>query len=80
MLTLRSRVVAIISKLTQATPDLHIAIATKSQIGPVDPQEIQKTKANYNGSVPVGTCHAFQSLDPLIYALRIVLSDVLIEC
>ncbi len=34
-------VVDVISKLKSDTPDLHIAIATKSQIGPVDPLEIE---------------------------------------
>jgi len=46
-------VVGIISKLTRDTPDLHVAIATKSQIGPGDPLEIEKLRAKFNGRAPV---------------------------
>ena len=34
-------VLRLASGLTQATPDLHIAIETKSQTGPVDPEQIE---------------------------------------
>ena len=37
-------VAAVISALQSDTPDLHIAIATESQIGPVDPGEINRMK------------------------------------
>jgi hypothetical protein len=33
-------VVSVISKLNQDTPDLHIALATKAQVGPVDPTDM----------------------------------------
>lgn len=35
-------VVEVVSKLQRDTPDLHIALPTETQIGPVDPLEIER--------------------------------------
>jgi biopolymer transport protein ExbD len=41
-------VVAIISKLTEDSPDLHVALVTKAQIGPVDPSDIEFRRSQLN--------------------------------
>ena len=48
------RVVATISHLQQDTPDLHIAIATRSQIGTVDPIVIERLHGRNPDGTPIG--------------------------
>jgi len=46
-------VLSVISTLKQDTPDLHIALATKAQTGPVDPTDIEFTKTQLNAKLGI---------------------------
>ena len=55
-------VAAIVSELQSDTPDLHIALATEPQIGPVEPSEVsrmggERADGTNSGMMPCLACY-----------------------
>lgn len=52
-------VIAILSKLQKDVPDLHLAVATRTQTSPVDPVEVRRNGGKHANGVPFGVFSVF---------------------